>query len=182
MSNADDLEEAILFDNNMCLRCHADFSRFSMLTDRDEIVLVESHDWLPNQAAHFAKVRCIECHTEINDSILIAHKILPKSYAVKNCTECHSKDSRLMHTLYKFESLEERKGGFINGIMINNSYVIGANQNVLLNRLSLLVFGLTLLVIVFHTYLRINEKKLTWQQKKYTSTPYGSVSGMQSMP
>ena len=47
----------------------------------------------------------------------------------------------------------------MNGIMINNSYVIGANQNVLLNRLSLLVFGLTLVVILFHTYLRIKKQK-----------------------
>jgi hypothetical protein len=159
MRNTKDLQEAILYDNNMCLRCHADFTRFSMLTEREEIVVVESHDWLPNQAAHFAKVRCIECHTEINDSILIAHKILPITSAVKNCTECHSKDSRLMHTLYKFESAEQRKGGFMNAIMINNSYVIGANQNVLLNRLSLLVFGMTLLVIGFHTYLRIKKQK-----------------------
>ncbi len=159
MRNADDLADAILYDNSMCLKCHADFSEFSMLTDREEIVLVESHAWLPNQAAHFAKIRCIECHTEINDTILIAHKIMPKASAVKNCTECHSKDSRLMHTLYKFESLEQRKGGFVNSIMINNSYVIGANQNILLNRLSLLVFGMTLLVIVFHTYLRIKNQK-----------------------
>ena len=64
-----------------------------------------------------------------------------------------------MHTLYKFESLEQRKGGFVNGIMINNSYVIGANQNVWLNRLSLLVFGMTLLVIAFHSYLRIKKHK-----------------------
>jgi hypothetical protein len=159
MRNAEDLAEAILYDNNMCLRCHANFDRFTLLTDREEIVVVDSHDWLPNQTAHSQTVRCIECHTEINDSILIAHKILPKTQAVQNCKECHSRDSRLMHTLYKFQSLEERKGGFINAIMISNSYVIGANQNVLLNRLSFLVFGLTLLVIVFHIYLRIKKQK-----------------------
>jgi len=159
MRNADDLAEAILYDNNMCLRCHANFDRFTLLTDREEIVVVDSHDWLPNQTAHFQSVRCIECHTEINDSILIAHKILPITEAVQNCEECHSKDSRLMHTLYKFQSLEERKGGFINAIMINNSYVIGANQNILLNRLSFIVFGLTFLVIVFHIYLRIKKQK-----------------------
>jgi len=159
MRNADDLDEAILYDNNMCLRCHANFDRFSLLTDREEIKVVESHDWLPNQAAHFARVRCIECHTEINDSILIAHKILPKSQAVQHCTECHSQDSRLMHTLYKFQSEEARKGGFANGIIINNAYVIGANQNVWLNRLSLLVFAMTLLVIAFHAYLRIRKQK-----------------------
>lgn len=64
-----------------------------------------------------------------------------------------------MHTLYKFERLEGKKAGFLNGIMINNSYVIGANQNVWLNRLSFLVFGMTLLVVVFHTYLRIKKSK-----------------------
>jgi hypothetical protein len=159
MRNTEDLEEAILYDNNMCLRCHANFDRFTLLTDREEIVVVESHDWLPNQAAHFQNVRCIECHTEINDSILVAHKILPKEEAVQLCTECHSKDSRLLHSLYKFQSTEARKGGFINGIMINNSYVIGANQNVWLNRLSLLMFGMTMLVIGFHIFLRIRKQK-----------------------
>ena len=64
-----------------------------------------------------------------------------------------------MHTLYKFQIKEERKVGFANGIIINNAYVIGANQNILLNRLSVLVFGLTFLVILFHTILRIIKLK-----------------------
>ena len=159
MRNADDIEEAILYDNNMCLNCHADFRKFMLLTDRAEINVLESHDWLPNQTTHFIHVRCIECHTEINDSILIAHKILPKTEAVQLCTECHSRDSRLMHTLYKFEVKEERKAGFANSIIINNAYVIGANQNVVLNRLSVLVFALTFLVILFHTIMRIFKMK-----------------------
>jgi hypothetical protein len=64
-----------------------------------------------------------------------------------------------MHTLYKFQVQEGRKAGFANGIIINNAYVIGANQNVLLNRLSVLVFVLTFLVIAFHTVLRIIKLK-----------------------
>jgi hypothetical protein len=159
MRNAEDIEEAVLYDNNMCLSCHADFDRFMLLTERDEINVVESHSWLPNQVAHFRSVRCIECHAEINDSILIAHKILPKTKAVQNCAECHSRDSRLMHTLYKFQVKQGRKAGFANGIIINNAYVIGANQNVVLNRLSVLVFVLTFLVILFHTVLRIIKLK-----------------------
>ena len=159
MRNAEDIEEAVLYDNNMCLSCHADFNRFMLLTDREEINVVDSHDWLPNQVAHFRSVRCIECHTAINDSILIAHKIMPKTDAVQNCTECHSRDSRLMHTLYKFQIKEERKAGFANGIIINNAYVIGANQNVILNILSLVVFVLTFLVILFHSILRIFKLK-----------------------
>lgn len=159
MRNAEDIKEAVLYDNDMCLSCHSNFDQFMLLTDREEINVVESHDWLPNQVAHFRSVRCIECHTEINDSILIAHKILPKTDAVRNCTECHSADSRLMHTLYKFQIKEGRKVGFANGIILNDAYVIGANQNVFLNVLSLLVFGLTFLVIAFHAVLRYIKLK-----------------------
>jgi len=159
MRNADDLAEAIVYDNNMCLRCHSDFSRFMLLSDREEINVVASHEWLPNQISHFKHVRCIECHTEINDTILIAHKILPKTAAVKNCEECHSKDSRLMHTLYKFQGQDNEKGGFANAVMINESFVIGANQNVFLNKLSFILLGLMMVVIVFHIYLRIRKQK-----------------------
>lgn len=159
MRNADDLKEAVLYDNDICLSCHSDFDRFMLLTDREEINVVESHDWLPNQVAHFRSVRCIECHTEISDSILIPHKILPKTEAVQRCNECHSRDSRLMHTLYKFQSIEDRKAGFANSIILNNTYVIGANQNVWLNRLSFLTIGFLLLVIAFHSILRIRKQK-----------------------
>jgi Cytochrome c3 len=159
MRNAEDLKEAILYDNNMCLNCHADFSRFTLLTDREEINVVESHDWLPNQTAHFRSVRCIECHTAISDSILIAHQILPKADAVKRCTECHSSNSRLMHTLYKFQSKEERKGGFINGVIMTDYFVIGANKSPFLDKLSFLILAGTLLGIAFHTFLRIRNKK-----------------------
>jgi len=159
MRNADDLEEAILYDNDICLSCHSNYDKFMLLTEREEINVVESHEWLPNQVAHFRSVRCIECHTEVSDSILIAHKILPKDQAVESCTECHSRDSRLMHTLYKFQIKEGRQAGFVNSIILNDSYVIGANQNLLLNRLSLLVFALTILVIMLHTVLRIRNSK-----------------------
>ena len=159
MRNADDLEEAIVYDNNMCLNCHANFQHFMLLTERAEINVIESHDWLPNQAAHFAHVRCIECHTEINDSILVAHKILPKTEAVKRCTECHSTDSRLMHTLYKFQSKEDRKAGFINGVIVNNAFVIGANKNPFLDKLSFLILGLTVLGMGYHIILRIRNQK-----------------------
>jgi uncharacterized protein with PIN domain len=157
MRNADDLEEAVLYDNNMCLRCHSNFNRFMLLSDRDEINILETHEWLPNQEDHFRNIRCIECHTEINDSILIAHKILPKEQAVENCTECHSRDSRLLHTLYKFQSQKERDAGLINGVILNNSFVIGANQNVFLNWLSFIFFGLLLVAISIHIILRIKS-------------------------
>lgn len=156
--NTENLKETIRYDNSICLNCHSDFSKFQLLTDREEINVIEKHEWLPNQAAHFRSVRCIECHTMISDSILVAHRILPSTEAVRGCNECHSQDSHLMASLYKFQSREQRRDGFLNGIILNESYVIGANRNTYLNALSLIIFGLVLLVIGFHIFLRIRNK------------------------
>ena len=155
MRGTEDIKEAIRFNNGMCLECHNNFSNFMLLSDKDEINVVESHDWLPNQVAHFRSVRCIECHTEINDSILVAHKILPKKEAVQQCAECHSRNSRLMHSLYKFQSKKDRKAGYVNSVILNDTFVIGANPSPLLDGISVVVFILSFLVIIFHAVLRI---------------------------
>jgi hypothetical protein len=159
--NAEDIKEAIQYDNNICLSCHGDYDKFLSLSDREEINIMDTHDWLPNQTAHFAGVRCIECHTEISDSVLVAHKVLPGSEAVRNCAECHSADSRLMLTLYKFQSKEERKMGFINGVILNDSFVIGTTRIPLLDRISLIILLLTVLGIGVHVFIRILHRKRT---------------------
>jgi len=155
--NSDNLKETIAYDNSICLGCHSNFNRYQLLTDREEINLIQKHDWLPNQAAHVANVRCIECHTKINNNIPVAHQIKPKSDAVRLCNECHSKNSILMASLYKFESREKRRDGFFNGIILNESYVIGANRNEYLNHLSLIVFVGVLAVIGIHIMFRIRR-------------------------
>jgi len=157
--NSENLKETILYDNNICLECHSDYSRFRLMSDRDEINIIEKHDWLPGQASHFRSVRCIECHTRINDTILVAHAILPKDNAVKKCNECHSSNSMLMASLYKFRSVEQRRaGGFLNGIILNESYVIGANRNEYLNIISIVLFGAVVLVIFIHIFFRVIRK------------------------
>ncbi|HBE43400.1 MAG TPA: hypothetical protein DDW27_19805 [Bacteroidales bacterium] len=154
------LKETILYNNNICLHCHSDYSRFHLLTDRDEVNLMKTHDWLPDQASHFRSIRCIECHTRINDSILVAHQVLSKDQAVKLCNECHSRNSMLMVSLYKFHSKEQRRDGFLNGIILNESYVIGANRNSYLGNASMLIFGIVILMILIHIIFRIKRNKL----------------------
>jgi hypothetical protein len=158
--NTDNILNTIAYDNDICLSCHSDFSRFQLLTKRKEINLIEKHDWLPNQSLHFSQVRCIECHAELHDSILVAHMVKPKEKAVKRCVECHSANSILMASLYKYKTKESRReGGFLNAIILNNSYVIGANRNVFLNIASIVIFCLALLGIVIHLALRIKSRK-----------------------
>ncbi|MCK4852669.1 MAG: cytochrome c3 family protein [Bacteroidales bacterium] len=157
--NTENLRATISYDNAICLSCHADFDQFQLLTDREGINIIQTHDWLPNQALHFQSVRCIECHTQISDSILVAHMVLPKEQAVQNCSECHSSDSRLMATLYKFQSKEARnKYGFFNAVVMNEAYVIGANRNYYLNVISLVIFGLVFAGLAIHTLARIFNK------------------------
>jgi Cytochrome c3/Cytochrome c554 and c-prime len=156
--DATNIKEAILYDNNICLRCHANFDRFQLLSDREEINILQSHEWLPGQESHFKSVRCIECHTEINDTVLVSHLIKPKEEAVQRCNECHSQNSMLMSTLYKFQSKEQREDGFFNGIILNQSYVIGANRNEYLNNLSLGILAGILVVIGVHIFFRMTGK------------------------
>lgn len=153
------LKEIIVYDNNICLSCHANIDKYQLISDLQNPNILVTHDWLPNQALHFANVRCIECHAKTNDSIMVAHLIQPKELAVKMCVECHSQNSILQASLYKFRAVESRnKLGFLNPSLMENSYIIGANRNYYLNVISILVYGLTLLVILIHTFFRIIKK------------------------
>jgi predicted CXXCH cytochrome family protein len=153
--NNENLAETIRYDNEICLGCHADESRFGLLSDRDIFNMLDRHEWLPNHLAHFKSVRCIECHAEVNENILVAHKILPKEKAVKKCVECHSQNSLLLASLYKYQSKEKReKQGFLNGAILTETYVIGANRNYLLNMASLGIFGLVLIGVIIHAVMR----------------------------
>ncbi len=154
------IKEVIAYDNSICLSCHINIDKYQLITDKVNPNIMETHSWLPNQALHFRNVRCIECHAEQNDSILVAHDILPKEYAVKKCVECHSSNSILMASLYKYQSQERRNSiGFLNAAILNTSYVIGANRNYYLNFLSILTFVLVLGAILVHTIFRIIKRK-----------------------
>lgn len=159
--NNENLAETIRYDNQICLGCHSDASRFGLLSDRDIFNMLDRHEWLPNHLAHFKSVRCVECHAEVNENIMVAHKILPKEKAVKKCVECHSKNSLLLASLYKFQTKEKRgKKGFLNAVILTETYVIGANRNYFLNMGSLGIFGLVIIGIFIHSMMRkIHSKK-----------------------
>jgi hypothetical protein len=155
------ITEVITYDNDICLSCHADIDRYQLLTTGENPNIITTHDWLPNQEAHFRFVRCIECHAEQEDDLLVAHKIKPKEDAVKLCVECHSRNSILMASLYKHEAKERRsKFGFFNAAILAEGYVIGANANPVLDIGSIIIFALVLAGISIHYIIwRISRKK-----------------------
>jgi nitrate reductase cytochrome c-type subunit len=153
------IKDIVEYDNAICLNCHADVTKYQMLTDKVNPNILTKHEWLPNQGLHFKAVRCIECHARPNDAILVAHNVQPKNKAVKRCVECHSTNSILMASLYKYKVKEQRsESGFFNSVIMNEGYMIGANRNYYLGVLSIAMFLVVLAGIAIHGTLRIVKK------------------------
>lgn len=156
---SDNVMEIVEYSNNMCLSCHNNMQKYQLVSGHENPELVQIHDWLPNQELHFQHVRCIECHTEVADSLNVSHNILPKSKAVKNCVECHSTDSRLKASLYKYQNLQKRsEDGTVNTVLANEAYVIGTHQSPFLKLLSIIIFLATIVGIAVHSFFRIRKK------------------------
>jgi hypothetical protein len=154
------LKEVIVYDNSICLSCHADINKYQLISALANPNVLQTHEWLPNQSLHFRNVRCIECHSEIDESILVAHKILPKEEAVRLCVDCHSSNSILMATLYKYQAKERRNQiGFFNAAILSESFVIGANRNYFLSLSSVIIFIIIIAGIAIHITFRIITRK-----------------------
>jgi hypothetical protein len=153
--NSDNLLETIRYDNEICLNCHSDQSKLGLLSDRHIYDMLNQHSWLPNSKLHFQRVRCIECHARISDTLMVAHAVQPKEKAVKLCVECHSQNSLLTASLYKHIKQEtQEKQGFLNSAILSQGYVIGANRNTFLNYGSLAIFAMVIMGIAGHAILR----------------------------
>lgn len=155
----DNILGAIQYDNDICLSCHANAKKYQLIANKENPNILAKHDWLPNQPNHFRHVRCIECHAEQNDSLMVAHNIQPKTKAVKKCAECHSANSRLMASLYKYQL--QSKGRFKLGStssLFNDPVIIGGKRNVALKLVGNVALLLALFGVFIHAVLRYRSK------------------------
>jgi hypothetical protein len=160
------LQEIVQSNNNMCLSCHDNMARYEQVSGHEYPQLVEIHEWLPNQALHFRRVRCIECHTSAKDTLMVSHNILRKEHATRRCVECHSANSILQASLYKYQVTQARTertgllasiGGWDSGFS-NEYYLIGASRIPFLNLIYAIVLFTTIGGIVVHSIFRILKK------------------------
>ncbi|SHF58639.1 Cytochrome c3 [Mariniphaga anaerophila] len=171
--NSNSIREIVNYSNEMCLSCHDNMTMYQLVSDSTKPKLVDVHSWLPNQELHFKRVRCIECHTEVQDSLMVSHNILKKELATRNCVECHSSNSILQASLYKYQNLKTRSedgensqksilGLFTinrsNKNLSNTYYVIGASRVPYLNTIFAIIFFAAVGGIAVHTILRILKK------------------------
>jgi len=157
--NSGDVMEIVAYSNSLCLSCHNNMNKYELIAGHENPKLVQVHSWLPNQELHFKHVRCIECHTEVVDSLMVSHNIMPKDKAHRKCAECHNTDSRLKASLYKYTNLQNRTDSTsVKSILSNPSYVIGSQQFPLLRKLSFIIFFLAIAAMLTHFVFRYLKK------------------------
>ena len=144
------VREAVAQDNGMCLGCHEDPEKFAIYSLEEPPDLAEIHDWLPNIRTHWDSVRCVECHTPEPGKV-VSHEILAANRAERDCVACHSVESSLRVRLYRHRVAEEReKAGFLNSVIMNEAYVIGATRNRYLDLASFILSGVVVAGIALH--------------------------------
>jgi hypothetical protein len=135
-------------------------NKYSLIAGKENPEIVQVHNWLPNQELHFKHVRCIECHTDVVDSLMVSHNIMSKENAVRNCNECHGKDSRLKASLYKYANLQSRADdGSLKSILTNESYVIGSQQFPGLRKVSFIIFFMTVAGMLIHLFSDLSKNR-----------------------
>lgn len=143
-------------DNEMCLDCHNSDLQFAKLAPdqkkRPDIDRI--HEWLPNPALHWRAVRCLECHTPVAKTL--SHEILDKEKAEKRCVSCHTTNTSLASRLYRHMAKDEQQQyGFLNSVILSNSYIVGATRHPLIDQVVIALVTLTLLGVLLHGVIRI---------------------------
>jgi len=148
--------QMISYDNNSCLKCHGKEPTYqgNYLSDSIKTDMIALHQWLPETEKHLSNLRCIDCHTAANDSLLVPHQILEKSMAVKDCKACHTENSLLLKTLYKNRPASGmKKVRFLKTVPVDGLVVPQAKKHPVLN-IILISLSVLLLLIVLYTVFR----------------------------
>ena len=143
-------------DNAMCLDCHDRDARFGEFApvDKRRPNIDTIHAWLPNTRLHWQAVRCVECHTPAGRAF--SHEILDRSQAERNCVSCHTQESSLRTRLYRHLVAEEQEQfGFVNSVILSNSYVVGATRNRWIDGAVLWLLAATVAGVMGHGLLRL---------------------------
>jgi predicted CXXCH cytochrome family protein len=140
----------IAVHNGVCLRCHASAAEFGRLAHRPPPDLDRAHQWLPHRDLHWRQVRCLDCHSSYEPPIG-SHHLLPATRAVRECVSCHSANSILKLKLYRHRRREEtQRLGFMNAMIVNDAYVIGATRNRFVDLTGAFVVGSAVLGVALH--------------------------------
>ena len=146
---AADRRDAIARANRRCLGCHGLEGEAAAADARDALThLIRTHSFLPRLRQHANSARCVECHTPGREPTV--HLILSARSAVRDCVECHTANTALLEKYYRHMAEEDRQDGFLNAILLNNYYLLGATRSQKLDSAMWGLFALVLVGICLH--------------------------------
>jgi hypothetical protein len=134
--------------NDICARCHA--AKKPLMPFEDAPPLSKTHEWLPNQEAHFAALSCVTCHAKPGG---LNHEVRLAKEAQQDCRGCHGKDAEKLGGLYTATKKPAGGGNLFdvsNQSLFEEAYVIGATRSPLLDRLSQVGFALCVAFVLTH--------------------------------
>lgn len=152
-----DPHKIVAQDNKICLDCHdSDLAFAKMAPEKKKRPPIDDiHSWLPNTRLHWKAVRCVECHTPTEDTLSLSHEIQNKDKAEKKCATCHSANTSLNARLYRhLQTEEQNRYGFLNSVILSNSYVVGATRNPSLDLILIGLFLATVVGVIGHGVVR----------------------------
>lgn len=129
--SADDIKAAIKVANEPCFACHNDLRGYEALTDKKLLDQDMAHWFLPEKNKHFAAVRCIDCHTAGEGTQ--THAITSVEDAVSDCQACHSEDSAITSTLYRYD-FEKKAFSMLDKGLFDDKELIKTNADSIANR------------------------------------------------
>lgn len=153
-------------DNAPCIRCHkADALDMHMLSDPADPDLVALHEYVQLPKEHLDMTRCIDCHTDIEH--VVAHDMRKGDDADQGCMSCHSTGSIMMTRHYRYhDEFGDSDLGFHNAVLMQDSYVMGANRNRYIDYISYAIIGITLFLLGIQGLDRLIHRRRTVRRRR----------------
>lgn len=146
------IKQVVKVSNQMCTKCHS-------TSDKE---FQREHDEFPHGDLHYTMVRCIDCHTKTNDSILIGHTVEDSEEATENCSKCHSKNSKIITNIYQKRINGTCEINAHNNTVKRNKEIpkmIGVYSNPIISYSIIGIISLLILVIISHFIWSLTRKK-----------------------
>ena len=159
-SDSLEIKTAITLSNSACINCHNSAVNYKRVSDKIQVSLLKSHDWLIHTELHLKNIRCVDCHVQQTAGMFTNHNILHAEKAVRECTACHSQNSILATSMFKSKKGNAGMLNFSNSRILEYAFIMGANRSLTLNIISTSLFGFVLLVIFIHMIFLLRYRKL----------------------
>ncbi len=135
--------------NALCLACHGPLDErmfgYEELNDAGD-----THDYFPNPLRHFARVKCVGCHSPPGRGA--GHDVLPTVDSLRVCEDCHSREDPQYLGSYAIANGDRDEASRLTAL--DNVYVIGSTRSVALDRASQIGFAVFLLLVLGHSIRR----------------------------